>query len=64
MCVRVILGTGLLAATALADNARTVIEGLIKAKPSTVKGVYLKKCVVSSTMGAGVPVDVKEFITV
>ena len=52
------------AATALVDNARVVIEGLLKAKSPTVKGVYLKKCVVSSTMGAGVPVDMKEFITV
>lgn len=62
--IQVPIGKRSFAATALADNARTVIEGLIKAKPSTAKGVYIKKCVVSSTMGAGVPVDMREFITV
>ncbi|MCX6338298.1 MAG: 50S ribosomal protein L1 [Candidatus Aureabacteria bacterium] len=62
--IHVPIGKRSFAATALVDNARVVIEGLLKAKSPTVKGVYLKKCVVSSTMGAGVPVDMKEFITV
>jgi large subunit ribosomal protein L1 len=62
--IHVPIGKRSFAATALADNARVVIEGLLKAKSPTVKGVYLKKCVVSSTMGAGVPVDMKEFMAV
>jgi large subunit ribosomal protein L1 len=49
---------------ALEENARTVIEGLLKVKPSTIKGVYMRKCVLSSTMGTGVAVDMKEFATV
>ena len=59
--IQVPIGKRSFAATALVDNARTVIEGLLKARPSTVKGVYLKRCVVSSTMGAGVPVDIREY---
>lgn len=43
---------------ALVDNATTAIESLIKAKPSTSKGKYLKKLYVTSTMGPGVQVDV------
>lgn len=44
----------------LFDNARAVLQSIIKAKPSTSKGKYLKKISVSSTMGAGVPVDVAD----
>ncbi len=42
----------------LIENARTVIQSLIKAKPTTSKGKYLKKVAVSSTMGPGIAVDV------
>jgi len=42
----------------LIENARTVIQSLIKAKPATSKGKYLKKVAVSSTMGPGIGVDV------
>jgi len=42
---------------ALSDNAMAAIESLIKAKPATSKGKYLKKLCVSSTMGPGVKVD-------
>jgi large subunit ribosomal protein L1 len=41
----------------LLDNARAVIDSIIKAKPSTSKGKYLKKITLSSTMGPGVRVD-------
>jgi large subunit ribosomal protein L1 len=34
------------------------MEALIKAKPSTSKGTYLKKISLSSTMGPGVNIDV------
>ena len=33
----------------------------MKAKPSTVKGAYIKNVVVSSTMGPGVKVDFSNF---
>ena len=41
----------------LVENLSALIADLIKAKPSSAKGVYLKKVVVSSTMGIGVQVD-------
>lgn len=62
--IQVPIGKKSFASKSLADNARVVIDGLLKAKPSTVKGAYFRKCVVSSTMCAGVPVDMKEFVTV
>lgn len=42
----------------LRDNVNALISDLVKAKPQSAKGVYLKKVAVSSTMGPGVPVDV------
>ena len=44
-------------ASKLADNAHALIATVIKAKPATAKGRYVKSIVVSSTMGPGVPID-------
>ena len=41
----------------LKENLDALILALVKAKPSSAKGVYLKKITVSSTMGAGLAVD-------
>ncbi len=42
---------------ALADNAKALINALVRAKPSTAKGTYLRSITVSSTMGVGVRID-------
>ncbi len=42
----------------LRENVMALVDALIKAKPSTAKGIYLKKISISSTMGPGVNVDV------
>ena len=41
----------------LAENANALIEALVRAKPSTAKGIYLRSITLSSTMGPGVRVD-------
>ena len=41
----------------LVQNAATLIDALVKAKPAAAKGAYLKKVSVSTTMGPGVKVD-------
>ena len=40
------------------DNAKMFIDTIIKAKPQSLKGTYLKKISISSTMGVGVKVDI------
>jgi len=45
----------------LKTNLTALIEALNKAKPQGVKGIYLRKVSVSSTMGAGVRVDTSGF---
>ena len=42
----------------LQENLISLVDALLKAKPSTSKGTYLKKVSVSSTMGPGVNIDV------
>jgi large subunit ribosomal protein L1 len=42
----------------LFDNAMAVIDSILKSKPATSKGRYLKKVYISSTMGLGIAVDV------
>ena len=42
---------------ALAANFHAVLDELNRAKPASAKGRYLRKIVLSSTMGPGVKVD-------
>ena len=42
---------------ALKENLEALLTDLKKAKPSTAKGVYLKKITLSSTMGPGIVID-------
>jgi large subunit ribosomal protein L1 len=42
------------------DNLRTLLEMIMKLKPSSSKGTYLKGVAVSSTMGPGVRIDPSE----
>jgi large subunit ribosomal protein L1 len=41
----------------LQENLQALLSDLQKAKPSTSKGIYLRKVTLSTTMGPGVPVD-------
>lgn len=44
----------------LAENGKAVIHAVMAAKPQSVKGVYVKKCSVSSTMGPGLALETRE----
>ena len=45
----------------LAENLTTFVGVILKAKPSTVKGKYVKNISISSTMGPGIKLDVNSF---
>jgi large subunit ribosomal protein L1 len=55
--VHVAIGKSSFSAEQLEQNATAVLESILKAKPATSKGQYLKGVTVSSTMGPGVKVD-------
>lgn len=39
------------------DNVRAFVDAIVKAKPSGVKGTYMRKATLSSTMGPGVRLE-------
>ena len=43
----------------ICDNAKELLQAVIKLKPSAAKGTYMKSVFISSTMSPGVQVDVK-----
>jgi large subunit ribosomal protein L1 len=45
------------------SNIKAFVGAVLKAKPSTVKGAYLKSVTISSTMGAGLNLDLGEVFT-
>ena len=49
-------------AAKLADNINTFINTILRAKPSSSKGVYVKGVAISSTMGPSVRIDASEAI--
>ena len=45
----------------LIDNLKTFVNVILKAKPATVKGSYVKNISISSTMGPGIKIDLNSF---
>lgn len=46
--------------TQLEENARAAIEAVLKARPATAKGVFVRTCVVSASMSPGVRIDTRD----
>ena len=55
--VHCIIGKMSFGAKKLEENYNALIDAIVKAKPSSAKGTYLKSITVCSTMGVGVPVS-------
>lgn len=45
----------------LSENLDTLMNAIVKAKPATSKGQYLKSCVLASTMGPGIKLNVSKY---
>jgi len=45
----------------LQENFDTLMNAIIKAKPAATKGQYVKSCVVATTMGPGIKINVAKF---
>lgn len=56
------IGRASFEAARLETNLKALIDALVKAKPASSKGLYLRKVSVSSTMGVGVRVDVSTVV--
>lgn len=44
------------------ENIASVANAVVKAKPAAAKGVYIKSCTLSSSMGLGIALDTKESV--
>ena len=45
----------------LAENANEVLQAIVKLKPSSARGTYVKSVFLSSTMSAGIQIETKSF---
>jgi large subunit ribosomal protein L1 len=61
--VHVAVGKVAFPANQIEENARAVIEAVVKARPNSVKGSYINSCTLSATMSPPVRLDVREFTT-
>ena len=55
------IGKASFGAEKLTQNFETMMEAIVKAKPASAKGTYLKSCTVTSTMGVGVKVSTNKY---
>ncbi|MET7673178.1 50S ribosomal protein L1 [Micromonospora luteifusca] len=55
--LHLIIGKASFTESQLVDNYAAVLDEVLRAKPSASKGKYLRKVILTSTMGPGVPVD-------
>ena len=51
------IGKASFGAEKLMENMNTLVGAVIKAKPATAKGQYIKSCVIASTMGPGIKIN-------
>jgi large subunit ribosomal protein L1 len=61
--VHVVVGKASFKPDQLEENARAVIEAVMKARPHSLKGAYVHSCTLSATMSPPVRVDIREFAT-
>jgi large subunit ribosomal protein L1 len=54
------VGKASFTADQLKENATVLLESIMKAKPASAKGKYLKSATLSSTMGPGIKLDLNE----
>ena len=55
------LGKASFTEQALGENLRALMDAIIKAKPATAKGTYIRSAVISSTMGPGIKLNSLKF---
>ncbi len=48
----------------LSENFNTLIDAVIKAKPASTKGQYVRSCVVASTMGPGIRINPSKLVVI
>jgi large subunit ribosomal protein L1 len=55
--IHAVVGKKSFDAAKIVDNAAALIDAIVRAKPASSKGIYLKKITLSTTMGPGIRID-------
>jgi large subunit ribosomal protein L1 len=55
--VHVAIGKASFSAEQLEQNLRSFMEAIMRAKPASLKGIYVEKLTISTTMGPGIKID-------
>jgi large subunit ribosomal protein L1 len=55
--IHAVVGKKSFDAQKIVDNAAALIDAIVRAKPASAKGIYLKKITISTTMGPGIRID-------
>jgi large subunit ribosomal protein L1 len=58
--VHVVVGKASFKPEQIEENARAVIDAVVKARPSSVKGTFIRSVTLSATMSPGISLDVRE----
>lgn len=61
-CAHVLVGKLSFDTDKLVENALTIANALIKARPASTKGNYIQTCSISATMSPGIKIDLKEIV--
>ncbi|MBI2885102.1 MAG: 50S ribosomal protein L1 [Candidatus Omnitrophica bacterium] len=59
--LHVVIGKRSFEAAQLADNGTAVLEAILRSRPSSVKGTWVRRACLSSTMSPGIAVDMRPF---
>ena len=57
------IGKASFGAEKLSENFHTLLDAIVKAKPATSKGQYIKSCVIASTMGPGIRINPSKVVS-
>ncbi|MBM3821392.1 MAG: 50S ribosomal protein L1 [Verrucomicrobia bacterium] len=58
--VHVPVGKASFSAEQIAENTRAVIDAVVRARPSSVRGVYVQSCTLSATMSPPISIDLRD----
>jgi large subunit ribosomal protein L1 len=61
--VHVLIGKKSFDSNKLKENFKSIVGAILKAKPASAKGTYLKSLTISTTMGPGIKIDTSEVLS-
>ena len=61
--IHTVIGKASFSEEQLSENLKTLIDAIVKARPSSLKGQYIKSVSLAPTMGPGVKISTAKFVS-